>query len=139
MKGLLWLCVVMITAPPLNGQNKLVVTVEAIREQKGSVMVGLFRTKDDFMKKATYGKVVPANSEKVHVIFENLEPGEYGISIIHDINDNGELDTNAFGIPKEGFGFGNNAMGLFGPPSFEKAKIAINRDEVQHVLRVKYF
>ena len=124
---------------PAQGRNQLIVTVESISEKKGSIRVGLFRTKEEFLKKATYGKVVPVQGHAVKVIFYNVEPGDYGISIIHDLNDNGELDTNALGIPKEGFAFGNNAMGILGPPSFDKAKVSIEEGVVQQVLRVRYF
>jgi uncharacterized protein (DUF2141 family) len=31
---------------------------------------------------------------------------------------NGKLDTNRLGIPREGYGFSNDAKGWLGPPSF---------------------
>jgi uncharacterized protein (DUF2141 family) len=138
MTGIL-LFLMAFTSDPNQGQNQLIVTVESINEEKGSIRVGLFRTKDEFLKKATYGKVVPVRGKAVKVIFDDLDPGSYGISIIHDLNDNGELDTNALGIPKEGFGFGNNAMGMFGPPSFDKASVTIDHGLVHQVLRMRYF
>ena len=33
------------------------------------------------------------------------------------------------GIPKEGYGFSNNAAGLFGPPSFDKATVQLASGE----------
>ena len=68
------------------------------------------------------GKTTVTKAGEVQVVFENVAPGDYAISVMHDANENDELDSNAFGIPKEGFGFSNDAMGMFGPPSFEKAK-----------------
>ena len=38
----------------------------------------------------------------------------------HDENSNEELDTNFIGIPKEGFGFSNDAFGKFGPKKFKE-------------------
>jgi uncharacterized protein (DUF2141 family) len=35
--------------------------------------------------------------------FSDIKPGNYAIAVIHDENRNGELDTNMFGIPKEGW------------------------------------
>lgn len=151
MQGLAWLnntsfmnaivlfLLAMLAAPVLLAQNKLVVTVEGIRGGEGSVMVGLFGSKQTFLKKATYGKVVSVRGNVIKVTFEDITPGDYGISIIHDANNNGELDTNALGIPREGFAFGNNAMGIFGPPSFDKAKVTVTTDELHQVIRVKYF
>jgi uncharacterized protein (DUF2141 family) len=37
--------------------------------------------------------------------FSDIKPGKYAIAVIHDENCNGELDTNMFGIPTEGYGF----------------------------------
>lgn len=91
------------------------------------------------MKEATYGKAVPVVAGSARVVFEDLEPGEYGISVIHDRNSNGKLDRNIMGIPKEGFGFGNDAMGVLDPPSFDKAKLLIGKGEQEHVIRMRYF
>jgi uncharacterized protein (DUF2141 family) len=35
------------------------------------------------------------------------------------------LNTNLFGIPTEGFAFSNNAMGSFGPPSYESCTFVV--------------
>lgn len=51
--------------------------------------------------------------------------GTYAIKVFHDENSNGELDTNFVGFPKEPFGFSMDAMGKFGPPTFEQAKFEI--------------
>lgn len=120
-------------------QTSLEVTVKNIKENKGSIRVGLFTSEKDFLKKAHAGKVIKVSGPEVKVIFENLPPGEYAVSIIHDENDNGELDSNFMGIPREGFAFGNNAMGSFGPPPFEKAKVKLDKDPVNQVISLRYF
>ena len=48
-----------------------------------------------------------------------LPLGEYAISIFHDSNGNGELDTNFIGLPKEPVALSNNAKAKFGPPKYE--------------------
>ena len=60
-------------------------------------------------------------------------------SIGHDENENGELDKNIMGIPTEGFAFGNNSMGTFGPPPFEKAKITLGSNTEKQVINLRYF
>ena len=117
----------------------LEVTVTNVTEARGTIRVGLFDNEDDFLEKAAYGKVVAANGSSVVVRMERIPHGTYGVSVIHDENENGKLDTNAVGIPKEGFGFGNNAMGLFGPPSFEKASVTIGESPAIQELRLKHF
>ena len=121
------------------GQSSLEIHVDNIKSKKGSIRFGLFTTETDYLKNPVDKKVVKSTGKDVTVIFENLQPGEYALSVIHDENENGELDSNAFGIPKEGFAFGNNALGSFGPPSFEKAKITIADQKVKQEIKLKYY
>ena len=121
------------------GQSSLEIHVDNIKSKKGSIQFGLFATEADYLKNPVDRKVVKSTGKDVTVIFENLQPGEYALSVIHDENENGELDSNALGIPKEGFAFGNNALGSFGPPSFEKAKITIADQNVKQEIKLKYY
>ena len=116
--------------------QRLVVRVENIKDDKGQIGVALYNTEVDFMKKQFAGTFAPPKKEGVEVVFENLPAGEYAISIMHDSNANGKIDTNFMGIPKEGYGFSNNVMGSFGPPSFEKAKFKLTDKPI--ILMMKY-
>jgi uncharacterized protein (DUF2141 family) len=139
MKYLLIILLMAVCIASAFSQTTLEVTVNNIKGKKGSIMIGLFTTEQDFLKKAVYGKIVKPEGAQVKVVFENLPAGDYAVSVIHDLNGNGTLDTNALGIPKEGFAFGNNAMGNFGPPAFIDAKIALNGKPANQVINMKYF
>jgi uncharacterized protein (DUF2141 family) len=80
--------------------------------------------------------MTPSKKGEVEVVFENLPAGDYAISILHDVNKDGKMNTNFMGIPKEGYGFSNNVMGTMGPPSFEKAKFKLSSEKV--VIRMRY-
>ena len=54
-----------------------------------------------------------------------LPNGTYAIGIFVDTNYNNEMDRNFFGVPKEQYGFSNNAKGTFGPPSFDDASFTL--------------
>jgi uncharacterized protein (DUF2141 family) len=54
--------------------------------------------------------------------FEHVQSGTYALAVIYDENMNGKLDTNWLGIPIEGYGFSNDAKGLFGMPSYSAAR-----------------
>ena len=71
-------------------------------------------------------KVIPGEAEGTI----ELEEGIYSIGFFIDKNDNEKLDTNFLGIPKEQFGFSNDAMGRFGPPSFEAASFTLQEENV---------
>jgi len=120
-------------------QTKLQVTVNNIQGDKGNIMVGIFDSNEDFLKKPLDGRMVKASGDSITVVFENLKPGKYAVSVLHDANKNKDLDQNKLGIPKEGFGFSNNAAGAMGPPSFEKAIIDLmNEKDMDINIKMKY-
>jgi uncharacterized protein (DUF2141 family) len=119
-----------------NGQ--LEVIVHDIKNDAGIVMVGLFNSSETFTKKAWKGEKSKAKPGTIRVIFHDIPSGNYAVSAYHDVNENGKLDMNFLGIPKEGFGFSNDAMGTFGPPSFEKAMIKTPTSGPVS-LKMKYF
>lgn len=110
----------------LQAQSRLEVIINEVKDNTGTIILGLFSDEATFLKKPIIGKTVKATPGRIVVVFDNVPVGTYAVSIIHDSNENGELDSNLFGIPKEGFGFSNDAMGTFGPPSFDKAKLVVS-------------
>jgi uncharacterized protein (DUF2141 family) len=110
---------------PLFAQNKVEVTVKNLQEIKGTIRMAVYSGEDSFMKKSLASKEVKVTGKEATVIFENVKPGEYAISTYHDIDDNKELNTGFMGIPKEPYGFSNDARGTFGPPSYENAKFTV--------------
>jgi len=97
-------------------QLNLDIEITGIKNDEGKIMLQLFDGKEVTVNQA----VGDIKDNKCSVSFKNLKPGKYAIRYFHDENENGNLDTNTFGIPKEGYGFSNNAKGTFGPPPFEK-------------------
>jgi len=130
--------------PPIPNEAKthgtITVRIEALRNDNGTVYVSLFDNKKAFGDNK--GAVVsvqarPANRTAV-VMLDNVAPGRYALSFIHDENDNKKLDTNWIGIPKEGFGYSKDAMGKFGPPKFDDALLDVPAGPVTVVMHTKY-
>lgn len=111
-----------------------------ICEAKGSIYVGVYAKKADFLKpeKACFKKIIPV-SVKGNLRFDcsELAPGTYAVSCFHDLNDNGELDTNFFGIPVEPYGFSNNARPKFRAPRWEEACFQVKEGGVQISIRLE--
>jgi uncharacterized protein (DUF2141 family) len=116
--------------------GNLLVKINYIKNEEGQIAIALYRSEKEFMKTRFQGKLVNAAKGTVEVIFENLPAGEYAISILHDANQNGKMDTNWIGIPKEGYGFSNDVIGTLGPPSFDKAKFTLSEKTV--IITMKY-
>ena len=114
-----------ITMFSLSAQYNLRIDVKGLRNNEGQVYFQLFDEKHNSLK-GGHGAIVDKNCS---FVFENLKPGKYGFNYFHDTNKNDKLDTNWMGIPKEGYGFSNNASGKFGPPAFEKWIFDLNQNK----------
>ncbi len=99
------------------------ILVKGIASPEGRLFVGLFRPEDEFprQKQAYQGVVVVVDNQEAVTRFANVPDGTYAVAVYHDLNRNGELDRNLFGVPKEDYGFSNNARGSFGAPAFKEA------------------
>ena len=50
-----------------------------------------------------------------------------------DLNGDGKMNTNPFGMPTEPFAFSNNAVGNMGPAGWDRAGFALSGDAVQSI------
>lgn len=78
---------------------------------------------------------IPASTTSMR--FEGLAPGTYAVSLIHDENSNGRMDTTLM-MPREGFGFSRNPRIGMGPPRFQSASFAVAASAVQQTVRLRY-
>jgi uncharacterized protein (DUF2141 family) len=123
-----------IIAAPIASASELTVTVEGIAKQQGSIMLGLFDEATYNGDGAVNGANLTVEGTSVSVTFEGLEPGEYAVRLYHDVNDDGEMNSNPFGMPTEPYAFSNNAQGRFGPAKWEDAKFSVEADGTAHTI-----
>jgi uncharacterized protein (DUF2141 family) len=76
------------------------------------------------------GVVVDAAGDRLSVVIADLPPGTYAVAVYADDNRNGKQDKNFLGVPKEIYGFSNEARGMFGPPDFAAAAFDIGENAV---------
>ena len=100
----------------LVGQFSLTIEINGLINNDGQVLLEFSNEKGEHILGITQNIV----ENKCIIVIKNLEPGKYAFKYFHDENKNETLDLNWIGIPKEGYGFSNNASGIFGPPSFKK-------------------
>lgn len=111
--------------------------VAGAEPQKGQILATLFGSEESYMREPTKIVSGPVDAKGSVVLnFGKLEPGDYAISVIYDENTNGELDTGLFGIPKEKFGFSNNASAKFGPPKWKDARFVLVGEDTQLEIRL---
>lgn len=123
-----------------QSNSKITLTVNNVKNEKGVVRVLLFDKAagfPDVVENAVKSASVKITGNKAIVTFESLPAGTYALSVFHDSENTGKLRTNAFGIPRDGYGFSNNASGTFGPPSFEKAAFKVKAGDNQVSIELK--
>jgi len=112
-------------------QYDLTVTVNNVTSNEGKISVAVYDTADGFLEfdKVFKAESAPSQKGSTEVVIKDLPEGTYAIAAFHDENDNDELDTNMFGIPKEPLGFSKGKMKTFGPPSFEECAFKLTSDQ----------
>jgi len=120
------LLVAALLASPITHAAQLKITVENIRSLQGTLHISIFSDSASYKKDGNAARelTVEVDSSIQTIVVDDLAEGEYAVALIHDKNENGMLDTNFIGIPKEGYGFSNNG-GRFGPPKFSKASFVL--------------
>ncbi len=110
--------------------------VEGITEKTGEVRIAMFNSESTYSEKENplHTVVLPADTSKISWEDKELPFGVYAIAVYHDKNINEMLDTNVLGIPKEAYGFSNNARGRFGPASWNDAKFVV--DSVEYATKI---
>ena len=87
--------------------NTLTVEFTITKYNKGSMLFALYDSETNYMKSAMHNAKVKVENNKAIVTIENLNKGIYGFSFFHDVNNDGKLNKNFLGIPKEPYGFSN--------------------------------
>ena len=119
------------TTPVVNTSSDSIthlnIQVEGMKNTDGKLNFALYNSSQSFNDpaQACKEKFIPLTGTSINFQVDSLPPGTYAFGLFHDENDNGQLDKNLLGIPTEGFAFSNNAMGSFGPPSWDLAKFEL--------------
>lgn len=104
------------------------VHVSQVAAGKGKINVAVC-DRERFLKQCAYTASMPARGGENVIAVPGVPKGTWAVLVYQDANENGELDRNLIGIPKENYGFSRDAAGKFGPPGFDDAAIQVS-DEV---------
>ncbi len=141
---------VLLASPALAAELRI--TIQGVRSDAGEILIGLYDNAVGFKSAIAnaakrgllpdssrlIGTAIRAKRGVVSTVFTQLPKGQYAIIVIHDENDNGRLDENSFGVPTEGYGFGNDARGLLSAPSFDAAAVTIADTDISASIRLIY-
>ncbi len=113
----------------------ITVVIENVGNDEGSVL-GSLHTADTFMKgPGVVNASAPATAGEVTLTFTDVAPGTFAIMVMHDANDNKQMDFEASGMPKESYGT-SGEMNLYGPPSFNSAQFEVTVEDQEIRIRM---
>ena len=119
---------------------RIIVTVDGLHSNQGNVFVGLYASPATFLNgnQSDAQRKVRASGAPVTVVFDNLPPGTYAVGAYHDENANDHLDTNALGLPVEGYALSNGIRAILSKPTFQQAAFTVGAEDKPVALHIRY-
>ena len=101
----------------------LLVRAVDLPSDEGTVLCTLYDRAETWLEDPGWLATAKAKPEDgvATCVFPAVPPGTYAVTFLHDVNDNGDMDSNLLGLPKEPWGMTRDPSILLGPPPFEKA------------------
>jgi uncharacterized protein (DUF2141 family) len=98
--------------------------ITGINVNDGKIYVKIYSNESDYKKDIPYIHFVLESASKNITYSFDIPEGEYLIALFQDTNNDGILNTNFLGFPKEPVGLSNYNGGI--PGGFNKQKIPIS-------------
>ena len=120
---------------------KLTVVINGLRHNSGQVCLRVYANDQGFPESAkgvVQSGCTKVTGNSVTKDFYGLKPGTYAVTLFVDKNSDRELNTNAFGIPLEGFGISNNPKTRTRAPKFKEASFDLSQNKTIKIT-VQYF
>ncbi len=116
----------------------LTISLTDIEAPKGRIMLALYEGAAGYNgDKPVRGVAIEVSGTSANTVITGLAPGQYGVKLFHDVNGNGKMDTNPFGMPVEPFAFSNSAKGNMGPANWDAAMFAVKPGANSHTISFK--
>ncbi len=124
-----------------NAQNRLLVRVVGLRSNKGDVRCTLFSSAEDFPSnddQMATTVTAPIIGQIALCGFTAIAPGTYAVVFFHDENSDGKFNRDWLGMPKEGYGFSNDAPTHWHAPNFDAASFSFTGGISEILVHVRY-
>jgi uncharacterized protein (DUF2141 family) len=119
----------------------LTVEVAGLKDATGNVYIAVYDSDSTWLSDKTVLSKKVAISEALdgELVRTELQLplGDYALSVFYDKDDDGELDTNFVGMPKEPIALSNNAVAKFGPPKYADAVFTLGAEPMIQRIAMK--
>ena len=100
----------------------------------GNVMVSLFSSEAAYGGHgAPIGQAMVNVAAGQHTATFTVPAGDYAVKSFHDVDGDGKMNTNPFGMPTEPYAFSNNARGNMGPATWAQTHFAASGATAQTI------
>lgn len=123
------------TAAETAATGRLTLTLD-LGADSGRVMIALFDCEADYNRNVPVRQTMVEASGPRVAVFDDLPSGRYAARLFHDVDGDGQMDTNPFGLPVEPYAFSNNAVGNMGPAGWDRAAFDLD-GEVEQAIRLR--
>lgn len=141
MKTIVALILMIFGSQAAFAQATLTIQVGKVSQAKGDLLIAVYKGATGFPdqpeKAAALSKTAAVTGINT-ISFTGLTPGSYAVSVVHDVNGNGEVDFNSFGIPTEPLGFSNDPT-LLGKPSYAETSFEVLEPLTTKAIKLKSF
>lgn len=117
-----------IKAQTNNGNGCVQLTVTNLQQHKGKVWVVFYDNPNTFPDPdgEVLTKAIPVQGDStLDVSVCSLRQGWYAVAAFQDLDNDGDLTTNAVGLPIEPFGYSNNARAIAIAPTFRQCRFYV--------------
>jgi uncharacterized protein (DUF2141 family) len=110
-----------------------------IEAPKGQIMLSVFDSAaaHDAGGEPVRVAAIAVESDQATARFVGLSPGDYAVKAFHDVDGDGRMATNPFGMPIEPFAFSNNAKADGGPARWEATRFTVAAGENAVSIEIK--
>jgi uncharacterized protein (DUF2141 family) len=126
-----------VALPSIAQGGELTLTIRDIRSTQGHVQVAVMSSEAAWNGEGSpvAGRKVAVTGQELVLKFD-LPAGSYAVQVLHDENDNNQLDANLMGIPTEGYGFSNNPQ-VMRRATFSEARFEVGDAPAAMVIRLR--
>ncbi|ESQ87300.1 hypothetical protein ABAC460_19955 [Asticcacaulis sp. AC460] len=125
-KSLIAAALLGLAATAANAETASLTIVCDNLKPQGKVLIAIFNSEAGYDgDKAVRYAAADVTGPQATVTVDGLVPGEYGLKMFHDVDGDGKMGMNPFGMPTEPFAFSNNAKGTMGPAGWDAAHFTV--------------
>lgn len=122
--------------PENQKTGDIILEFDNLRSQKGKILILLFSSKEGFPGDEAKSRFSSSIEPSKRCVIKNIPFGNYALALVHDEDNNGKMNLNFLGIPKEGYSFSNSKGQGLERPNYQKAEFQHKEPETR--VKVKF-